>query len=260
MRTAAVSLTFIALALAAIVGGYASGTAGTHPPQIVVLHPQASPHVRAVLRGASDAAVNDLFSDDDVVVERDGAQRSSSVPSLSFVIGLCGESAPLDGQFLQLGFPVTIDLDPNGPDAQRTARYAHEASALLFVHVSSAPSAATLKTLRARFGPIDGVASRDAGGMPAALAGTGLIFFDERGDANRASFEERAVRLLSRDTTVDNRASPAYIDFMLQRSAIRSRSQGPLVVLMRPVPDSLEALGEFSKTRSAEIVTLTQTR
>lgn len=260
MRTTAISLALIAVALAAIVAGYASGQAGTHPPAVVILHPSASPWVRAVLRGASDAVVDDLFSNDEVVVDRANTRASSYAERLAIVIGLCGESAPLDGQFLALGLPLTLDLDPHGTDAERSARYAHESNALLLIHVASPPSASTLAALRRRFGSFDGIASRVSAGMPQALARTGLFFFDERGDALEAPFTAAGVRLLARDATVDNRASPAYIAFMLDRAAIRSRSQGPLAVLMRPVPDSLEALETFAQTRSAELVALTQTR
>ncbi len=260
MRSTAVSLALIVLALAAIAGGYLSGTAGTHPPRTVVLHPSASPHVRAVLEGSSDAAVDDVFSNDDVVVDRRASSGTTYTPQVAVVIGLCGESAPLDGQFLELGVPVTLDLDPHGADADRTAKYAHESSAPLLIHVTAAPSAATLHALRRRFGPIEGVASQSSAGMAAALSGTGLVFFDERGDADPAAFAARGVRLLARDETVDNRAFSPYIDFMLDRAAIRARTQGPVVVVMRPVPVSLRALENFMQTRSAQIVPLTQAR
>lgn len=261
MRTAAVSLVVIALALAAIVAGYLSGQAGAHPEQIVVLHPSASPDVHAVFRGASDAPIVDLFSSDDVVIDRPSRDMSSWQPErLSIVVGLCGDSLALDGEFLQLGLPLAIDLDPHGADAVKVARYVHANGLTLLIHVQAAPSRSTLASLRARFGAIDGIASRASAGMARALAGTGMFFFDERGRADPVPFLENGVRLLQRDATVDDRSSPSYISFMLERAAMRSTREGTLVVLMRPLPNSLAALTSFLGTRSAQIVTLTQSR
>ncbi len=261
MRTTSVSLVVIALALAAILAGFLSGQAGTHPPQIVVLHPVASPSVHAVMHGYSDSPIVDLFSDDDVVVDRAQAASTSWFPQrLSIVVGLCGQSAALDAQFLRLGLPLAIDLDPHGSDAGRVAEFVSAQGLALLIHVGSAPSKAALTGLMKRFGHIDGIASRSSSGMVDALRGTNLLFFDERGIADPHAFALTGVRFVARDTTVDDRSSPAYISFMLGRAAIRSQREGRMVVLMRPMPNSLAALTEFLGTRSAQIVTLTQAR
>ncbi|MBV8639168.1 MAG: divergent polysaccharide deacetylase family protein [Candidatus Eremiobacteraeota bacterium] len=261
MRTTAISLTVIALALAAILGGYASGQAGAHPPQIVVLHPVASPSVHAVAHGYSDSPIVDLFSSDDVVIDRAQTATSAWFPErLSLVIGLCGDSAALEGEFLKLGLPLAIDLDPRGAEAERVARYVNAQGLALLIHAGSPPAPSTLAELSKRFGHIDGIASRSSSGMASALRGTGLLYFDERGDADAHPFLVNGVRFIARDATVDDRSSPSYISFMLGRAAMRSEREGRMVVLMRPMPNSLAALTNFLGTRSAEIVALTQPR
>jgi polysaccharide deacetylase 2 family uncharacterized protein YibQ len=261
MRTTAVSLAVSALALAAIFGGYVSGQAGARPPQIVVLHPVASPSVHALTHGYSDSAIADLFSDDDVVVDRAQTAASAWLPQrLAIVVGLCGQSAALDSEFLGLGLPLAIDLDPHGAEADRVARFITTQGLALLIHVGTPPSASMLHQFMKRFGHIDGIASRSATGMPEALRGTGLLFFDERGDTDARAFAMSGVRFVARDTTVDDRSSPAYISFMLDRAALRSEREGRTVVLMRPLPNSLAALTKFLETRSAEIVALTQPR
>lgn len=257
-KTTVFSLTVIALSLAAILGGYMSGVNGAPVSPIVKLKPMPSPSVRAVRSGSSDSGISDAFSDDDVVIERPYVEQTHWIPAtLSVVVGLCGDNAALDGAFLRLGMPVALDVDPHARDADRTARYVAAEHQLLFIHVTTAPSQDTLLRLRDRFGSYAGVASRTDEGMPQALNGTGLAFFDERGDANRAEFAQNNVPIIQRDATVDDRTGNAYITFMLDRAALRSRRAGRLVVLMRPLPNTLAALTAFAGTRSAEIVSLT---
>jgi polysaccharide deacetylase 2 family uncharacterized protein YibQ len=258
MRTTILSLTVIGLALAAIVAGYFSGQAGTRPPEIAGPRPLPTHAVVALLKGASDSAVNDEFSDDDVVVDRPAVATNWLSPQLSIVIALAGNAAVVDAQFIGIGVPLAFDLDPHGADALRTAQYVHQAGDLLFMHVTSPPTATQLAALRKRFGPIDGIAALDPSGMPDALVRTGLTYFDERGDADVRPFEAASVRVIARDATVDDRTAGTYIAFMLQRSAQRSQRQGRLVVLMRPLASSLDALQAFVRTRSAQIVPLTQ--
>jgi polysaccharide deacetylase 2 family uncharacterized protein YibQ len=258
-KTSVVSLTVIALATASIVGGYVSGASNAPVSPIVKLHPMPSPSVKAVRNGSSDSSVIDAFSDDDVVIDRPILEQSHWIPaSLSVVVGLCGDNAAIDGSFLRLGMPVALDVDPHARDADRTARYTDDEHQLLFIHVASPPSDDTLARLRDRFGKFAGVASRNSVGMANALNGSGLIFLDERGDADRSEFEHNNVRIIQRDTTVDDRTGNAYITFMLDRAAMRSRRAGRLVALMRPLPNTLTALGEFAGTRSAQIVALTE--
>ena len=265
MRTASVSLVVIGLALAAIVAGFLSGQVSSHPPAIVTLHPSALPssvpvsarNIAAEMRRVSDAAVDDAFSDDDVVVERPAEKRDAwAMPRLSFVVGLAGDSSIVDAQFLRAGVPLAFDLDPDAHDAVDVARLVRASGDALFVHVDSPPAAASLDALRARIGSFDGIASHADAGMARALAGTGLAFFDEAGEAAPQPFARARVRLVQRDATVDDRTSQSYIDYMLEQAALRARTQGRLVVFMRPQPNSLAALNAFLGASTAEIAAL----
>ena len=259
MRSTVVSLSVIGLALSAIIGGYASGVSNAPVSPIVKLRPAPSPSVHAVRSGSSDTAVADVFSNDEVVIDRPILPQSHWIPaSLSVVVGLCGDSAAIDGAFLRLGLPVALDVDPHARDAERTARYVAQEHQVLFIHVNDPPSQQTLVDLRNRFGQFAGIASRTSEGMPQALNGSGLVFFDERGDADRGDFATNGVQIVQRDTTVDDRTGAAYVRFMLDRAAMRSRKAGRMVALMRPLPSTLTALTTFAGTRSAEMVSLTQ--
>jgi polysaccharide deacetylase 2 family uncharacterized protein YibQ len=260
MRSTALSLTVIALALAAIVAGYVSGQSGTRPPPVVQLHPRLGSSTDALFH-ETDSAVSDAFSDDDVVVDRPALGSDNWYPQrLAFVVGLVGDSAAIDSTFLRLNLPLAFDLDPRAAEALKVARLIHTQGEVLLLHVDRAPSPATLAVLRAEFGEIDGIASRNAQGQAAALAGSGLEFFDERGDADPEPFLARDVPFVARDTTVDDHSARSYIAYMLGRAAVRSERQGRLVVLMRPLPNSLAALDAFARTRSAQIVALTPNR
>ncbi|HEV7180383.1 MAG TPA: divergent polysaccharide deacetylase family protein [Candidatus Baltobacteraceae bacterium] len=264
MRTASISLVVIALALASIVAGFAGGQASSHPPAIVALHPNASAstdpvavdRVRGLLRGVSDEAVADPFSDDDVVVERTPASTMWLKPRLSFVIALTGDSTVLDAQFLRLGVPLAFDLDPAGSDAAAFANLVRSRGDVLLIHLGSAPEASQLRRLQERLGHFDGIASRSSRAMARALEGTGLIFFDESGYAEEEPFARDGVPLVHRDATADDRTSASYIGYMLARTAMRARREGRMVVLLRPLPDSLRALSAFLGTSSAEVVSL----
>jgi len=141
MRSTIVSLTFIGLALAAIVAGYLSGQVGTRPPSVVQLHPHASPSVKAVFHDASDSTVYDAFSNDDVVVERPALGGSNWLPQrLTFVVGLVGESAAIDATFLRLNLPIAYDLDPHAAEALRVAKLIHDQGGVLLIHVTNPPS------------------------------------------------------------------------------------------------------------------------
>ncbi len=260
MRTNAISLVIIALALLAIGAGFASGQVGAHPPAIVSLRAGPAPRVSAPTDDArySDMPVRDLFSRDDVVVARHtGASARWLAPQLSLVVGLCGASARIESAFLHLGLPIAYDLDPHAPEALAFARDAQAAHAELLVHVNEAPSPAVLTALRARFGAIAGVASRTSAGMARALAGSGLVFFDERGTADPRAFADAHVPFVARNTTVDDRTGEGYVLFMLDRAELRSEHEGRLVVLMRPLPSTLTALESFLRTRSVQIAALT---
>jgi hypothetical protein len=162
----------------------------------------------------------------------------------------------VDAEFLRLGFPVAFVIDPHAGQAAKVAQLVRGAGQLLFVQVAGAPSDAALEGLRSRLGPFDGVAARDATGMAAALRGTGLTFFDERGDAGTAAFAASHVALIQRDVTADDRTGTGYVTFMLERAAALSRRVGPLVVLLRPLPTSLAALRGFAAAHDVQMVAL----
>jgi polysaccharide deacetylase 2 family uncharacterized protein YibQ len=255
-------LVVIALALAAIAGGYVSGRA-TGPP---VMRSSAQPHVaasvHAVLHDPSDSQVADLFAEDDVVIDRPRTVSADWLePELALVVGLCGGSAATDAAFIQLrqvGVPLAIDLDPRAPEASDVAALARESDDVVFVHLDSAPTQAELARLRKRFGDFSGIASRSTEGFVQSLDGTGLVFFDERGDTDPEEFTTVGIPIVQRDATVDDRTARTYIRFMLARVVARSRREGRSVVLMRPLAHSLDALKALIATRSVQFVALTQ--
>lgn len=258
------SLVIIALALASILGGFLEGRATT-PPPTVVLHqraPASSAPVASRLRGldraeGADAAIDDPFSQDDVVVDRPAKRVSSWLPEqLAIVVGLCGESVVVESRFLRLALPIAFDVDPHAPQARAFADLVRDEHDVLFLHVDHPVSSSDLVALRAKMGPFDGIASRSAAGMPKRLAGTDLLFFDERGDADPGPFAAAGVPLVQRDVTVDDRSAPTYISFMMERAAMRSTRDGRTVVFMRPLPNSLGALNQFTHDRATDIVAL----
>lgn len=250
-----ISLVVIALALASILAGFLSGQHASHPPPTVVLHAARAATTPAPgLPHETDAHTVDLFSDDDVVVERPLAAVANWQPErLAIVVGLCGQSVAVESGFLRLGDPMAFDLDPNAAEAAKFAQFVRESGDPLYVHLGSAPTSAQLDALRARIGAFDGVASRSPRGMTRALAGTGLAFFDERGDADARAFAQANVSLIRRDFTVDNRTAPTYVSYMLERAAARSARAGAVVVLMRPMPSSLDALAAFTRSRAIDL-------
>jgi hypothetical protein len=257
-------LTLIAAALAAIVAGYVQGLATTHPPPVAQLRggahgadEPAPAALHALQRSAADASVLDAFALDDVAVVRarpvsDGWQREQLV----LFVGLCGQSVAAESGFLRLGVPLAFVVDPHARQAAAFAQLVSNAGDPLFVQVSVAPNAAALAAIRRKFGAISGVASRTTAGMAPALAGSGLAFFDERGDATVAAFAQAGVGLVRRDFTADDRSGPGYIDFMLARAATLSRRVGPVVVLVRPLPSTLAALHGFGSEHDVSIVAL----
>lgn len=259
MRSQAFWLAVIGLALAAIIGGYVSGNATTPPP----LHGKASPRVaasvHAVTHDPSDSQVSDLFTDDDVVVDR--PQRATPrwlEPQLSIVVGLAGHSPSIDAAFMQTNVPIAFDIDPSAAQATDVAQLAREAGDVVLLHLARAPTQTQLTQLKKRFGAFNGVASRVSDGFVQSLDGTGLLFFDERGDADADEFSAVAIPIVQRDATVDDRTARSYIHFMLAREVQRSQHEGRSVVLMRPLAHSLDALAALAATRSVQFVPLTQ--
>jgi polysaccharide deacetylase 2 family uncharacterized protein YibQ len=258
MRSQAFWLAVIALALAAIIGGYVSGNATTPPP----LHRNASPRVaasvHAVTRDPSDAEVSDLFADDDVVVERPQRALTRWIePQLSIVVGLAGNSPSLDAAFMQTKVPIAFDIDPSAAQATDVAELAREAGDVVLLHLEHAPTQTQLAQLKKRFGAFNGVASRITDGFVQSLDGTGLLFFDERGDADADEFSAVGIPIVQRDATVDDRTARSYIHYMLAREVQRSQLEGRSVVLMRPLAHSLDVLSALAATRSVQFVPLT---
>jgi polysaccharide deacetylase 2 family uncharacterized protein YibQ len=260
----AVWLVLIAGALAAIVGGFVQGITSAKPPPVAAL--QTSKHeaqhlppaLKALARGGSGGAVNDVFSQDDVVVERPRAAANNwRNEQLAIAVGLCGESVAAQGGFLRLGVPLAFILDPHASQARAFAKLVHDANQTLLIHVSMPPSAVTLASLHRNFGAFDGIAARDSSGMSPALRGSGLIFLDERGDgADENAFANDGVTLVRRDVTADDRSSEGYVAFMLSRAAGLSRRVGTVVVLLRPLPSSVDALRTFNAGGNVSIVAL----
>ena len=153
--------------------------------------------------------------------------------------------------------PIAFVIDPHAAQAAAFARLVRDANQTLFVQVGAPPNAARLDALHRSLGAFDGVAAREPGGMAFALRGTGLTFFDERGDAaDPNEFAAAGVTLVRRDVTADDRSAAGYVAFMLSRAAALSRRVGTVVVLLRPLPASLDALRAFGADRSVSIVAL----
>jgi len=257
VRSQAFWLAIIALALAAIAGGYESGRA-TAPPPRVSAQPRVVASVHAVLRDPSDSRVDDLFSRDDVVIERPRlASDHWLAPQLSIVVGLCGSAPSEDAAFIRTNVPIAFDVDPSAAQATDVAELARQAGDVVLLHVGSAPTQAQLARLRKRFGNFDGIASRSSEGFVQSLDGTGLLFFDERGDADAGEFSAVDIPFAQRDVTVDDRTARGYIRFMLDRAVESSEREGRSVVLMRPAQHSLAALEALAATRSVQFVALT---
>ena len=258
MRSQIFWLAVIALALAAIGGGYMSGSASAPQLRRTAGKPHPAASVHAVLKDPSDAQVDDAFSEDDVVVERSRVRTARWYePRLAVVVGLCGASPAADSAFVNLGAPITVDIDPAAREAADVAEIAHDANDLVLIHLDAPPGEAELERLRRRFPHFDGIASRRSSGFVQALDGTGLLFFDERGDAVASDFERAGIPFAQRDTTVDDRTARSYIHFMLARAVQRSQREGLSVVLMRPMANSRDVLAALIATRTVQIAPLT---
>jgi len=258
VRSQAFWLAVIALALTAIGAGYMSGSATAPPPLRRDTKPQPAASVHAVMHDPSDSQVDDLFADDDVVVERPlRATNHWLEPQLSVVVGLAGASPSIAAAFMQTNVPVAFDIDPSAAQATDVAELAREAGDVVLIHLDRAPTQSELARLHKRFGNFTGVASRVTHGFVQSLDGTGLLFFDERGDADASDFSGVNIPIVQRDATVDDRTARSYIHFMLVRMVQRSQVEGRSVVLMRPLAHSLDALKALAATRSVQFVPLT---
>lgn len=254
-------LTLIAGALAAIVAGFVQGTLQTQPPPIAQLRRTTARNVPVlpapeVREDESRAA--DAFAQDDVVVERHHPVQSQWQPErLQIVVGICGTSVAVESAFFRLNVPLTFVVDASLPQADTFAQLVRSNGDEVFVQVGDPPDSQALAALHRAIGPFDGLASRNARGMALALHGTGLAFFDERGDAaNELAFAALQVPLVRRDVTADNRSGSGYVRFMLERAAALSRRSGPIAVFVRPLPSTFSALHDFLQTHDVRMIAL----
>ncbi|MBV8155791.1 MAG: divergent polysaccharide deacetylase family protein [Candidatus Eremiobacteraeota bacterium] len=256
-------LILIAGALAAIIAGFVGGTLQTKPPPVAQLRRTAVrgaplPPVGAGSPREEESRAADAFAQDDVVVDRKRAAQSEWQPErLQIVVAICGTSVAAESAFFRLKVPLTFVVDPAAPQASAVAQLARSNGDEIFVQTDDPPYPQSLAAYRHAIGTFDGIASRNAAGMPMALRGTGLSFFDERGDAaNALTFTSLGVPLIQRDVTADNRSGAGYVRFMLERAAALSRRLGPVVVLMRPLPSSYSALRDFVQTHDVRMIAL----
>ncbi|HEY1978139.1 MAG TPA: divergent polysaccharide deacetylase family protein [Candidatus Baltobacteraceae bacterium] len=251
----------IAGALAAIGAGYVQASVQTRPPPIAQLrsNPETLPAPQpGVRREAQTQALDDAFAQDEVVVDRARTpQPQWQSEQLQLVVGICGSSVAAESGFLRLRYPVAFVLDPAAEQARAFADLVRDNGDALLVQLDEPPAVQTLAALRRTIGQFDGIASRHTAGMAVALHGTGLAFFDERGDAaNGDTFARMGVRLVRRDVTADNRGGLGYVTFMLGRAAALSRRNGPVVVFVRPQPSTLEALADFGAAHDVRMIAL----
>jgi Divergent polysaccharide deacetylase len=253
--------TLIAGALAAIGVGYTQATVQTQPPPVAQLRSSAgilpSPEP-AVRREPQTQTLDDAFAGDDVVVDRIRKPLPEwQSEQLQLVVGICGASVAAESGFLRLHYPIAFVVDPAAAQARAFADLVRSNGDAVLVQVGEPPGPRTLAAFRRAIGRFDGIASRQAAGMAVALHGTGLTFFDERGDAaNAKTFANEGVPLVRRDVTADNRTGLGYAIFMLGRAADLSSRTGPVVVFVRPLPSTLAALEAFGTTHDVRMIAL----
>ena len=254
-------IALIAVALAAIVGGYVQGITSAKPPPVASLRSSAHeaknlpPALHALTHGGSGGTVADLFTQDDVVVERTRpAADNLRSEQLSIVVGLCGESIAAESGFLRLSEPLAFIVDPHAAQAPAFAKLVRDPNQTLLVQVTAPPSAVTLASLHRKLGAFDGVAARDARGMAWVLRTSGLIFFDERGDsADSSEFASRRrnARTARRDRRRPQRGGLRVVH-ALGLPAFPGASAGRL--LLRP-PSSWMHCG-LDESRDVSLVAL----
>ncbi|HKE37250.1 MAG TPA: divergent polysaccharide deacetylase family protein [Candidatus Baltobacteraceae bacterium] len=251
----------IAGALAAIGAGYVQASVQTQPPPVAQLRSNAeilpAPDP-AISREPQTPAVTDAFAGDAVVADHArSAKPQWQSEQLRLVVGICGSSVAAESGFLRLHSPMAFVIDPAAAQARAFADLARHNGDALLVQVAEPPAPQRLAAFRRAIGPFDGIASRRTAGMAVALHGTGLTFFDERGDAaNADTFARMGVTLVRRDVTADNLTNAGYVTFMLGRAAELSRRTGPVVVFVRPLASTLSALETFGATHDVRMIAL----
>lgn len=222
----------------------------------------ATAHAKAVAkaRPASTAKPHPssaAFGDDwDVVVDRAPSPNADGSARVAVVVGPCGTNAALDAAFAHVDLPIGMVIDPQGADAVAAATLARSQRKPFYLQVGTVPSPAAIGVLLERFDGAAGFASPDERGMATALAGTGLTYVDERGDADPARFAKAGTALIRRDLTVDDRDATGFVSFMLERAVVLGAARGRAVAWMRPRTSSLQALRAFAKRHASELVAL----
>ncbi len=236
---------------AAIVSGFASDARNAPRP---APHPSprtapASPVPLPTFRGS------DTFGADwDVVVDRSPAPDPDGRARIAIAVGPCGANAALDAAFAHLDLPIALVIDPAGADAVAAAGLARSQGKPFYVQVGRAPSPAKLASLLKKFQGAAGLASDAGRAMPAVLSGSGLAYFDERGDVDPAPFSKTGTPLIRRDLSVDDRDATGYVDYMLQRAVALGAGRGRAVALMHPRAASLQALRAFARSNGRDLV------
>ncbi len=236
---------------AAIVSGFVSDARNA---------PRPTPHPSPTTRPASPTPLptfrgSDTFGADwDVVVDRSPEPNPDGSARIAIAVGPCGTNAALDAAFARLDLPIALVIDPAGVDALATAALARSQGKPFYVQVGRVPSPAKLASLLKKFEGATGLASDAGRAMPAALAGSGLAYFDERGDIDPALFSKAGTPLIRRDLSVDDRDATGYVDYMLQRAVALGAIRGRAVALMHPRAASLQALRTFAKSNGRDLV------
>lgn len=244
-----VSLLVILFALGAIAGGFFSGTSVAHvreAPVPVVDVPASD------VASQGDETADDAFSDDQVDTVPQFDSSIDAEAHVAFVVVSAGHSVALEAPFLALPLPLTLVIDPHGPESRSIAQLADSEGKTIYVQLGDDDAAGdTIPALQKAFPAMRGVAGRFARGgalranlsaLAKAAARAHLSVFDEVADDPqvRATVVRAGASYAGRSLTVDNHLAPAYVAFMLDQ-AVRIARARPVVVMARPFPATLAA-------------------
>jgi hypothetical protein len=193
-------------------------------------------------------------NDWDVVVDRGSSPNADGSARVAVVVGPCGTDPAIDAAFARMDVPIGIVIDPKGNDAVAAAALARSQRKPFYLQIGGVPSPAAIGSLLKRFDGAAGFASPAGRGMATALAGTGLAYVDELGDADPAAFAKAGTPLIRRDLTVDDRDAAGFVSFMLERAVVLGAARGRAVAWMRPRASSLQALRAFANQHAPDLV------
>ena len=249
-----VSVVVIIAAIIVIVAGAVQNRAVEHKREVIR---RTTPDGMAPRSGVRNI---DRFANDPVVVPcatMNAAPLHNPMLRL-FLVG-AGQNQASDHDLFSLSVPSAVVVVPQGHDAKNVVRRAQQYGSPVFLQLDGRLQAGQIQRDRARFGAIAGYAGRDASAAREALSGSGLSFFDERGDAAAGAYRAAGIRYFGRSVTADNDEGSGYIAFMLKRAVTMSRSCGALNVLMRANHNSLKAAGKaLNETPIGDAFTLPQ--